>query len=105
MISKSAQVQVNLPLMLLGLSTLGGLAGGGIAYLVKKNGKLKAWRIVIGMVAGFVLYWFCLYLGLGHLAHAVVLNPLSAFILSLLGGWSGTSVFDMAGKKLGLSPS
>lgn len=100
--SQSTRIDVNLPLVLLALSLLGGLLGGGIAYLFGRDKKLKYWRIAVGAVTGFVFYWLCLYLGLGHLAHTVILNPLNACTLSILGGWFGTAVFDVVGKQLNL---
>lgn len=105
MLNKSARIEVNLPLLLPMLSILGGLLGGGIAYLFGRDRKLKLWRIALGGVTGVVFFWMCLYFGLGRLAHTVVLNPFSVCILSVLGGWFGTAVFDAVGKKLNLPSS
>jgi hypothetical protein len=94
-------VTVTLPLMPLTLSALGGLAGGVIAFWTGKNSKW--WRIAIGLITGFVLYWGFIFGVLDMVPRAIVLNPLSAFALSTLGGWLGTEVFTQLLKKLGLS--
>jgi len=94
-------VKVALPLMPLTLSALGGLAGGIIAFWTGKNSKW--WRIAIGLIAGFVLYWAFIFGMLDMVPRAIVLNPLSAFALSTLGGWLGTEVFTQLLKRLGLS--
>jgi hypothetical protein len=93
-------LQVTLPLTLLSLSALGGLVGGLIAFWVGKDSRW--WRVAIGLVSGFVLYWAFVFGVLGILPRAVVLNPLSAFVLSTLGGWLGTEVFTQILKRLGL---
>jgi hypothetical protein len=95
-------VTVTLPLMPLILSALGGLAGGVIAYWTGKDSKW--WRIAIGLITGFVLYWGFIFGMLDMVPRAVVLNPLSAFALSTLGGWLGTEVFTQLLKRLGLGP-
>jgi hypothetical protein len=93
-------IKVTLPLMPLTLSALGGLAGGIIAYWTGKNSKW--WRIAIGLITGFVLYWAFIFGVLNMVPRAIVLNPLSAFALSTLGGWLGTEVFTQLLKRLGL---
>jgi hypothetical protein len=94
-------LQVSPPLMPLALSALGGLAGGLIAYWVGQNSKW--WRIVIGLLAGFVFYWAFIFGVLNFISRAIVLNPLSAFALSTLGGWLGTEVFAQILKRFGIS--
>jgi hypothetical protein len=95
--------KVTLPVLLLSLSAFGGLVGGLIAFWIGKGSKW--WRIVIGLVAGFVLYWAFIFGVLTALPRAAVLNPLSAFVLSTLGGWLGTEVFNQILKRLGLVPA
>jgi len=94
-------LKVTLPLMPLTLSALGGLAGGFIAFWTGKNSKW--WRIAVGLITGFVLYWAFIFGVLNMVPRAIVLNPLSAFALSTLGGWLGTEVFTQLLKRLGLS--
>jgi hypothetical protein len=96
-------LEVTLPVLLLILSALGGLAGGVIAFWVGKDSKW--WRIAIGLIAGFVLYWAFIFGVLTVLPRAAVLNPLSAFALSTLGGWLGTEAFTQILKRLGLVTS
>jgi hypothetical protein len=87
-----AKLQVELPGSLLALSGLGGLVGGLIVFLTKQGSKW--WRIAIGLVTGFVLYWAFVFGVLTAIPRFIVLNPLSAFALSTLGGWLGTEVFN-----------
>jgi len=92
---------VTLPMSLLILSAIGGVAGGGIAF--KVHPESTWWRILIGLVTGFVLYWAFIFIGgLTMLSRAVVLNPLSAFALSTLGGWLGTEVFTFILKRFNI---
>jgi hypothetical protein len=91
---------VTLPLLTLVLTAVGGLAGGLIAFWTGKDSKW--WRIAIGLITGFVLYWAFVFGVLTVLPRTVVLNPLSAFVLSTLGGWLGTEVFAQILKRFGL---
>jgi len=95
----TAPLKVSPPLMPLSLSALGGLAGGVIAFWTRQNSKW--WRILIGLIAGFVLYWAFIFGVLNFVSRAIVLNPLSAFALSALGGWLGTEVFVQILKRFG----
>ena len=67
-----------------------------------KRSTSKWWRIPLGALTGIILLWACLFLGLVKLPHAVVLNPISVFVISVIGGWLGTGVFDPILKLLGL---
>jgi len=87
----SAPVQVSTPAFLLVCSIAGGLAGGYFSYMKRKRSGQR--RIGIGIVTGFIFYWGCLFLGLAAIGHAVVVNPLSAFVLSTFGGWMQLDVF------------
>lgn len=93
-------VNVTLPVLVLILSALGAAAGGLIAYWLEK--ERQWWRIALGLVTGFVFYWAFVFGVLPLLAREIVLNPLSAFALSVIGGWLGTEVFSMILKRLGL---
>jgi hypothetical protein len=94
-------LKVSLPLLTLSLTAVGGLAGGVIAFWTGKDSKW--WRIAIGLITGFVLYWAFVFGVLTVLPRTVVLNPLSAFVLSTLGGWLGTGVFAQILKRFGLA--
>ena len=64
----------------------GGRAGRRYpSYLKRKRSGPR--RIGIGIVTGFSSYWACLFVGLAVLGCGSVVNPLSAFALSTLGGW------------------
>ena len=91
LLTTSIRMQVSAPIVLLVFSLFGGLAGGYLSYWKHKRSGRR--QIVLGGVTGFLFYWACLFLGLASLAHAVVVNPLSAFALSTFGGWMQTGVF------------
>lgn len=92
-------LNVTPPFSLLSLSLLGGLAGGVIAFWM--TAKSKWWRVAIGFITGFVFYWAIIFGLLDVLPRAIVLNPLSAFAISTLGGWLGTEVFTRVLKPFG----
>ena len=107
------EVRVTLPTMLLSVSALGGSLGGLFAAFhsglpaAVRNGPLRRrvrhlpwWRMSVGLVTGFVLYWSFIFLSLSALPQAVVLNPFSALVSSLLGGWLGLNVFTLVLKRL-----
>ncbi len=109
------EVRVSLPMMLLSLSALGGSLGGLLAAfsgglpLGFKNGSLRRrltylpwWRMVVGLITGFVLYWSFIFLSFSALPKGVILNPFSALVCSLLGGWMGLNVFSLVLKRLHL---
>lgn len=97
------KLRVTLPVLLMAISIVGGFLGGVLAYWARK--ELKRQRIVVGMITGFVLYWGFLF-GvmplLPQFPHAYVLNPFSALVLTILGGWIGTEVFTPIMKRFGL---
>jgi hypothetical protein len=98
--ASSAPVKVSLPTVLLVLTAIGGLAGGFIAYWREQNAKW--WRILIGLLTGFVLYWGFVFNLLPLVPRNVALNPLSGLALSVIGGWLGTEVFSIILRKLGI---
>jgi hypothetical protein len=98
--SDTFSLKVTLPVLLLSLSALGGIIGGLIDFWVRKNSRW--WRMAIGLVTGFVLYWAFVFGVITILPRAIVLNPLSTFALSTLGGWLGTEVFTIVLKRLGI---
>jgi hypothetical protein len=103
------EVKVTWPALLMVLAAIGGVLGGVLAAIPKR--PRKGWwkqrgvrlRCLAGLVTGFVLYWACV-LGLaGVLLGDYLLNPLTAFVLSVVGGWVGTGVFALVLRGLGLS--
>lgn len=96
----SALVKVTLPVLILVLSAVGAALGGVIGYWREQGAQW--WRIVLGLITGFVFYWAFVFGVLPLVSREIVLNPLSAFALSVIGGWLGTEVFNMVLKRLGL---
>ncbi len=101
LVSVQVPLSVTWPIALLIASALGGLVGGLLAFAMEKDAKW--WRSTIGLVTGFVLYWAVIFLGLDAFAGSIAINPLSAFVISVMGGWLGTKVFSPLLKRLGLS--
>ena len=101
LMTQQAVVQVTPPWGLLGASLLGGFAGGFLFFL--RYRRSKKLRITIGAFTGMLLYWAVLLLGLAALPRTSVLNPISAFVIAVVGGWLGLQVFEPILKKLGLS--
>jgi hypothetical protein len=101
LVSVQVPLQVTWPIMLLIASALGGLAGGLLAFVMEKDAKW--WRGAIGLITGFVLYWTVIFVGIDALAGSMAVNPLSAFVISVMGGWLGTNVFTPLLKRVGLS--
>src|SRR5206468_499775 len=99
---QSADITVTVPALLLGLCLGGGVIGGLLAYWTQT--PPSGHRIWIGLITGFALYW-ALAFGVVHsesISHALVINPISAVALPLLGGWGGTKVITVVLKALGL---
>ena len=88
------------PSMILLLSLAGGIAGGLIGYWTTQNARL--WRVAVGVLTGLVLYWACIFGLVPAISRPTVANELSAFALSVLGGWLGTKVFTITLNKLGV---
>lgn len=96
-----SDAQVAWPLVPLLISVVGGAIGGGLAYLQQRKGK--KWRIAIGLVTGFLLYWAAVFIGINLIPVAIALNPISALAIAIIGGWMGTKVFTPLMQRLGLS--
>ena len=103
LLTVTATLQVDPPFALLGISLVGGLLGGYV-FMLRRRGS-KWWRIPLGALTGVILFWAFLFLGLSVLPRAAILNPLSVFVISVLGGWLGTGVFDPVLKRFGLGAS
>ena len=95
-----AALRVTLPVTLLLLSAVGGLAGGFIAFWREQSSSKL--RIVIGLATGFVFYWAFVFGVLPLLPREYILNPLSSLALSILGGWLGTEAFSIVLRRLGI---
>ena len=101
LMSVEARLDVDPPLALLGISIAGGLVGGYVFML--KRRRTKRWRVPLGALTGVILFWAVLFLGMSALPRTAILNPISIFVISVLGGWLGTGVFDPILKRLGLA--
>jgi hypothetical protein len=101
LVNQTARLDVGLPLGLLLVSVMGGLVGGLLAFLRRRGTHWN--RIAIGGLTGFMLYWAFIFGLTRVLPHAFVLNPLSNFVLSTVGGWLGTQVFAPLLRWLGLN--
>ncbi len=92
-------ITVEWPLAALLASAVGGLLGGLLAFWLEKG---QWWRIAMGLVTGFMLYWAAVFAGLEWVSPALALNPLSAVAISIIGGWLGAKVFAPLLKRLGV---
>ena len=101
LLNQTAALDVRLPYGLLAISVTGGLVGGLLAFLRHRRAGRR--RIVVGGITGFVLYWAFIFGLIRVLPHSFVLNPLSNFALSVIGGWFGTKMFDPLLNRLGLT--
>jgi hypothetical protein len=101
---QTVEFNVTTPWLLLGLCAFGGFLGGLLAYWTEKP-TASFQRIWIGLITGFVLYWALLFgvVLVPHFPHVYLVNPFSAIVLPLLGGWGGTKVITMILKPLGFS--
>jgi len=95
-------LSISWPALLLCLVGFGGLLGGALAYGVhRKNPVLY---IAGGVVTGVVLLWFAIN-GLVPkfpLSRSVLLNPIGAICVAVVGGWLGTEIFTPILKWMGL---
>jgi hypothetical protein len=85
--------------LVLALCLGGGLAGGLAAYNKFRGSWL--WRIFLGILGGAVLSWLYVYLALPNVSSNLAHNTFSVFFVSVLGGYLGTTVLDIAAKRFG----
>lgn len=81
------------------LCVVGGVLGG----LATKQ-SLKAstlWRVFVGILGAIGLVWFSVFSVLPLTFSLVAHNPVSVFVVGIVGGYGGTRVLDFLGKKLG----
>jgi hypothetical protein len=79
--------------------------GGGIVGGVAARGKLKEsflWRSFAGVVGAVVLVWFCVYAVLPQTRSLVAHNHISAFVVSVIGGYGGTRALHFVMNKIGI---
>jgi len=100
LLDRSTTLTVKLPTLLIALTAAGGLIGGIIAFWTN---RARWWRVVIGLFAGFVLYWAMIFGLLQSIPRGVALNPLSAFAVALIGGYIGPQILGVIAKKFGIT--
>lgn len=99
--SETTTLSVKWPVLLLIISAVGGLCGGFLVYLNKKPSS--GWRLFTGLITGLLLYWLVIFGGLDVIPRNIALNQLSAFALSVIGGWLGTKVISIITDRFGLT--
>ena len=57
------------------------------------------WTVLFGIVTGPLLYWAITFGTVSLFPDINALNLLSAFFISVIGGWLGTSVFSLILKR------
>lgn len=104
--SSTVEIQVAMAFVWIVLSLAGGALGSVLALLFgpKLPVAKRYARILAGVIAGFAFFWALIY---GILAvpsaDLVLLNPISAVMVSVLGGYAGTSIFTLLLKSFGVS--
>ena len=100
-LSKSVSIKVAFPIMLTLLSVLGGLMGALIKLLttLPRKKDFNRWTVLFGIVTGPLLYWAITFGTVSLFPDINALNLLSAFFISVIGGWLGTSVFSLILKR------
>lgn len=102
---QTATISVTWPVLLLVLAGVGGLIGGALAFGTRR--KDPALRILGGVIIGPLLLWALIVGLLPHatLSRPLLLNPVGAFFVALIGGWIGTEIFTPIVKALvGIAP-
>jgi hypothetical protein len=79
----------------------GGGIVGGIAARGKQSASL-AWRAFTGVIGAIVLVWLCVFAVLPQTQSMVAHNHVSAFVVSIVGGYGGTRVLQLILRKLPL---
>jgi hypothetical protein len=95
---QTLQIVVTVWLVLI-LCLSGGVVGG-IAARDALKGTI-AWRMFVGILGAIVLVWISVYAVLPQTHSIIAHNPISVFVVGILGGYSGTRALDFAVKKLG----
>ena len=82
------------------LCLAGGVVGGVCAFNAFKGVLL--WRLFLGIVGGAVLSWLYVFLALPNVDLRIAHNLVSVLFVSIIGGWAGTKVLDLAAKQFGM---
>lgn len=98
LLKQRTQILVGWPVLLLTLTGIGAIVGGLLAHLLMKDSN--RWLISGGPVFGLVLYWAMLFGLIDILPDYLLLNPISAFVIAVIGGWSGPKVLDSVLKRI-----
>jgi hypothetical protein len=85
--------------IVVGLCLGGGIAGGLAAYSRFKGSWF--WRLFLGILGGAVLSWMYVFLALPNVGANVAHSIVSVLFVSILGGYLGTTVLDLAAKRFG----
>jgi len=105
LIGQTVKLSVTIPILLLTCAILGGLVGGAMASTVTKSrrGNKMGWvtRMLVGGATGITFYYFLVLGLLPKLPYSAGINPIGAFVLSILGGWLGTEIFTPILKAIG----
>lgn len=99
LLTQTSTIQVTWPVLLLVLSTVGGVLGGIADFAVRRG---RHWPMVFGAVTGFLLFWGAVIGLVDVIPRAIVLNPISTFAVSFLGGFAGTDVIKLFLRKIGI---
>lgn len=101
LLKSTCDIRVGMPFLLIGASICGALAGGVLAYFADR--PRNRWRILIGLITGFLLYLAAAFLDIMPTFSLGAFHPFAVLLVSALGGWLGTKIFDPLVKRLGLS--
>lgn len=104
--SSTVEIQVAMAFIWILLSAVGGALGSVLALLFgpKLPVAKRYARIFVGVIAGFTFFWALIYGVLAvPSADLVLLNPISAVVVSVLGGYAGASIFTLLLKSFGVS--
>jgi hypothetical protein len=96
---QSITVQISIWLVLT-LCLVGGAIGGLVAQ--HTSGGSFLWRPIIGVVAGIVLVWGCVYAVVLQTSSVFAHSLIGVFVVGILGGFGGTRVLDGFLKKFGI---
>jgi hypothetical protein len=107
LLTGTVEIMVTIPVVLICCSLMGALLGGIAACSVARPRRQHkpGWgvRIPVSLIAGFTFYYFGILGFLSHIPLVIALNPVGAIVLSIVGGWLGSEVFELILKCLGIN--